>query len=187
MKRITLSLTSVFVFALLVTTQFPVSLRAAPVPNLAPPPPGALVLFDGTNTAAWVKAANGGTIDWPVTQGALEVNPQGVNSNSIRTLSVFQDFQLHAEFLVPPGGNSGIYLQSRYEIQIFASPTNGSLGISDFPHQDHIRGLPEHGPDDAAEVQADRVPYFTLVDPRQVVFHGVFGGDDFAVWAVQFT
>jgi formylglycine-generating enzyme required for sulfatase activity len=115
--------------AFLVTMPFPARVRAAAIPNLSPPPPGALVLFNGTNTAAWVNAAEE-AVNWPVAQDALTVNPQG-NTNSIHTLSVFHDFQLHAEFLVPSGGNSGIYLQGRYEIQIFASPTNGSLGISD--------------------------------------------------------
>lgn len=37
----------------------------------------------------------------------------------IVTKSKFKDFRLHIEFLVPKaGGNSGVYLQNRYEIQI---------------------------------------------------------------------
>ena len=31
----------------------------------------------------------------------------------------FRDFRLHVEFLIMrPGGNSGVYLQNRYEIQV---------------------------------------------------------------------
>ena len=37
----------------------------------------------------------------------------------IVTKKKYRDFRLHIEFLVPqPGGNSGVYLQNRYEIQI---------------------------------------------------------------------
>jgi hypothetical protein len=37
----------------------------------------------------------------------------------IVTKQVFKDFRLHIEFLVVhPGGNSGVYLQNRYEIQV---------------------------------------------------------------------
>src|SRR5258705_2937476 len=38
----------------------------------------------------------------------------------IVTKKPYRDFRLHAEFLIMrPGGNSGVYLQNRYEIQIF--------------------------------------------------------------------
>lgn len=37
----------------------------------------------------------------------------------IVTVKKFRDFRLHVEFLVRyPGGNSGVYLQNRYEIQV---------------------------------------------------------------------
>jgi hypothetical protein len=37
----------------------------------------------------------------------------------IVTKKAYRDFRLHIEFLVPkPGGNSGVYLQNRYEIQV---------------------------------------------------------------------
>src|SRR3954447_8260565 len=38
----------------------------------------------------------------------------------IVTKKPYRDFRLHVEFLVMrPGGNSGVYLQNRYEIQVF--------------------------------------------------------------------
>ncbi len=40
-------------------------------------------------------------------------------SADLVTRKTFRDFRLHVEFLVPDkGGNSGVYLQNRYEIQI---------------------------------------------------------------------
>jgi len=38
----------------------------------------------------------------------------------IVTKKTYRDFRLHVEFLITkPGGNSGVYLQNRYEIQVF--------------------------------------------------------------------
>ncbi len=36
----------------------------------------------------------------------------------IVTKKPYRDFRLHVEFLAPPKGNSGVYLQNRYEIQV---------------------------------------------------------------------
>ena len=48
----------------------------------------------------------------------------------IITKETYRDFRLHIEFLVmAPGGNSGVYLQNRYEIQIFdGDKTRHGLG-----------------------------------------------------------
>ena len=43
----------------------------------------------------------------------------------IVTKKKYEDFRLHVEFLVPKeGGNSGVYLQNRYEIQILDGDTS---------------------------------------------------------------
>ena len=80
----------------------------------AKPPSGALVLFDGTNADAW----QGGKMD---ARGLL---PCGTKSKR-----VFGDGTLHVEFRTPfrPGargqgrGNSGVYVQDRYEVPVLAS------------------------------------------------------------------
>lgn len=90
------------------------------------PPEGAIVLFDGTDFSHWTKE-NGEPAQWKIVGGAMEVVP---GKGSIMTKQKFQDFQLHVEFNVPQassgakgqkGGNSGVYLQRRYEIQILDS------------------------------------------------------------------
>ena len=102
--------------------------RAFEVRPLAylPPPQGAVVLFDGTDAGAW-RAVDGGTPGWKVADGGLEVVP---GTGDLRTLAVYGDVRLHLEFQVPPSqasaaeqdrGNSGVYLQSRYEVQILDS------------------------------------------------------------------
>lgn len=76
-------------------------------------PKGAVVLFDGTNADAWIKGK--------VEKGVLV---QGTTSHQ-----KFGDQHLHIEFRLPykpedrgqGRGNSGIYLQGRYEVQMLDS------------------------------------------------------------------
>jgi hypothetical protein len=59
----------------------------------------------------------------------------------IVTKREFRDFRLHIEFLImKPGGNSGVYLQNRYEIQVFdGDKTKHGMGAvineSDSPYE----------------------------------------------------
>ncbi len=59
----------------------------------------------------------------------------------IVTKQKFRDFRLHVEFLIPnAGGNSGVYLQNRYEIQILdGDKTKHGLGavINETPSPYH--------------------------------------------------
>jgi hypothetical protein len=78
------------------------------------PPEGAVVLFDGKNTDAWQKARM--TEDGLLIQGATSKQKFGSHT-------------LHIEFRLPyqphargqARGNSGIYLQGRYEVQMLDS------------------------------------------------------------------
>ncbi len=47
----------------------------------------------------------------------------GVNGKAkyLVTKNEYQDIELHVEFMLPKGSNSGIYFQCRYEIQLFDS------------------------------------------------------------------
>ena len=80
----------------------------------AKPPAGAIVLFDGTNADAW----DGGKMD---ARGLLHCGTKSKQS--------FGDCTLHLEFRTPfmPAargqgrGNSGVYLQDRYECQVLDS------------------------------------------------------------------
>lgn len=48
----------------------------------------------------------------------------------IVTKKAYRDFRLHIEFLIPKrGGNSGVYLQNRYEIQVLDGDT-GAHGMA---------------------------------------------------------
>lgn len=90
-------------------------------------PSDALVLFDGKDLSKW-QTMKGGEAKWTVADGAMTVNRTG----SIRTKDEFGDVQLHVEWAAPSEvkgegqgrGNSGIYLQGRYEIQVLDSYNN---------------------------------------------------------------
>jgi hypothetical protein len=100
------------------------------VPAVRGVPSDAVVLFDGANLAEW-EAENGGAPGWTVADGVVTVRP---GAGGIRTKREFADCQLHLEWRSPAEatgegqgrGNSGVYLQGRYEVQIldsFHNPT----------------------------------------------------------------
>jgi serine/threonine protein kinase len=92
----------------------------------SPPPKGALVLFNGKDLDEWVQVSGTGRPTWEVlNDGSVEVR-----KGNIMTRRKFEGtFRLHVEFLVPlmpnargqARGNSGVYVQGRYEIQILDS------------------------------------------------------------------
>jgi len=101
-------------------------------------PPGAEVLFDGSRASLdenWVywegpRFAAEMPIKWEIVEdpvdGGTVVNSDDpaaaggkYGAADIVTKKAFRDFRLHVEFLIEhPGGNSGVYLQNRYEIQV---------------------------------------------------------------------
>ncbi len=83
-------------------------------------------LFDGSSTDAW-RHKDRYDVGWPIEDGELVVAP---GAGSLYSRELFQDFRLHVEFAVPESpdgvqgqgrGNSGLYLQGRYEVQILDS------------------------------------------------------------------
>ena len=92
------------------------------------PPSDAIILFDGNDLTKWQSTERGKEAKWVIKDGAMEVNGTG----SIRTKEEFGDMQLHVEWAAPSEvkgesqgrGNSGVYLQGRYEIQVLDSYQN---------------------------------------------------------------
>lgn len=84
-------------------------------------PSDAVVLFDGKDLSKW-RGEKGGAARWVVADGCAMVNGTG----SIFTKEEFGDVQLHLEWASPEKvegegqgrGNSGVYFQGRYEIQV---------------------------------------------------------------------
>ena len=92
----------------------------------AKPPEGAVVLFDGKSLDGWVKSDGKTPADWPIMDGAFTV---AMKKGGIQTARKFGDMQLHVEFNVPlmpeakgqARGNSGVYLDGTYEVQVLDS------------------------------------------------------------------
>jgi len=72
-------------------------------------------LFAGKDLKGWHLRHPNGKNAWHVADGLLSNTEKGSN---LVTDEKFEDFELHAEVNVPKGGDSGIYLQGRYEVQI---------------------------------------------------------------------
>ncbi|WP_019816295.1 family 16 glycoside hydrolase [Saccharomonospora saliphila] len=94
-------------------------------------PGGRITLFDGTDLSEW-QHTDGRTASWPlVSGGAMEVD-----GGDLRTKQAFSDYRMHVEFQVPElppdvtgqdRGNSGVYMQERYEVQILDSYGDDTL------------------------------------------------------------
>jgi hypothetical protein len=113
------------------------------------PPKGAEVFFDGSEKMLHSKWTywNGPRlkaslpIKWQIIKDPVDKGT-AMNSNDpaaagglygaadIVTKKEFRDFRAHVEFLIEkPGGNSGVYLQNRYEIQVLdGDSTSHGLG-----------------------------------------------------------
>jgi len=116
----------------------PVPPKVEPGARLGDAPSDAIQLFNGRDLAGW-ESAKGGPAEWNVQNGELVDVPK---AGDIRTSQKFGDIQLHVEWMVPvlppdrkgqDRGNSGIYLQGLYELQVLDSydnPTyvNGEAG-----------------------------------------------------------
>jgi hypothetical protein len=93
-----------------------------------PPPEGATVLFDGKSLDGWQSRKGNGPAGWTLLPGGVaQVKP---GTGDILTKEKFDGhFKLHVEFRVPympqakgqARGNSGVYLQGRYEVQVLDS------------------------------------------------------------------
>lgn len=66
--------------------------------------------------AGWV--ARGERNGWTLSGGILA---NTMPSSDLISKMKFKDFRLHLEVEVPPGGNSGIYLRGRHEVQVLDS------------------------------------------------------------------
>jgi len=97
------------------------------------PPSDAVILFDGKDLSKWAQSAKGKIVEpkWRVEGDRFVAAP---GSGDLFTRDKFGDCQLHVEWQEPTTikgtsqdrGNSGIYLMSRYEVQVldsYQSPT----------------------------------------------------------------
>ncbi len=103
-----------------------------------PAPKGAVILFDGKSLDSWTGKDGSSPVKWKLVDGgACQVSGGDILSKH----QLSGDFKLHVEFRVPymptekgqARGNSGVYVQGRYEVQVLDSygiekPETGDCG-----------------------------------------------------------
>ena len=97
-------------------------------PDYSPAPPkGAAVLLGSDGIAGWKHQGNGRDAEWSFESGVMEVTRSG---NLVTREEYGGDFLLHVEFKPPvtpetngwqARGNSGVYVQGKYEVQVLDS------------------------------------------------------------------
>jgi hypothetical protein len=101
------------------------------------PPKGAVVLFDGTNADGWRPVR-----DRKLKKSFPPLTDKGHLLCGTKSTKMFQSCKLHLEFRVPweptkggqGRGNSGVYMQQRYEVQVLDS-------FGDQPNTGHCGGI----------------------------------------------
>ena len=109
-------------------------------------------VFNGKDLSGWKMKDEGGAKAWTVVgdvkldaadPAKLAGNGQGSadkgvllrgpidHGSDIYTEQTFGDCELHVEFTVPKGSNSGVYLMGQYEIQVFDSFGKKEIGPGD--------------------------------------------------------
>lgn len=74
----------------------------------------AVPLLNGKNLDGWAPRTSDKS-NWVVRDKTLVNTDRG---SDLETTARYRDFKLHVEFRYPAGGNSGVYLRGRYEVQI---------------------------------------------------------------------
>jgi Domain of Unknown Function (DUF1080) len=116
----------------------PVPPKVEPAAVIGQPPSDAIVLFNGKDLSNW-ESIKGGAAEWGVENGEMVDRPL---AGHIQTKEKFGDCQLHVEWMIPvlpadrkgqDRGNSGVFMQGLYEVQVldtYNNPTyvNGEAG-----------------------------------------------------------
>ncbi|WP_445736142.1 3-keto-disaccharide hydrolase [Mariniflexile sp.] len=94
------------------------------------PPSDAIVLFNGKNFNEWVSIKDSSSVKWILNKdGSMTVKGK---TGNIQTKRNFGNVQLHIEWKSPEDdegigqqrGNSGVFLQGRYEVQVLDNNDN---------------------------------------------------------------
>ncbi|MCB0656458.1 MAG: DUF1080 domain-containing protein [Saprospiraceae bacterium] len=173
------------------------------------PPARADILFDGSPSSLsknWIywegpRFAAKMPIKWAIQDDPVDAGTV-MNSNDpaaaggkygaadIVTRKEYRDFRLHVEFLIMnPGGNSGVYLQNRYEIQILDGDSTAH-GLAAVINEEASPYYPYRGVGkwNAYDIQfrAARFENGKRSEPAQVTmyFNGVKVHEDFPIQQV---
>ena len=99
-----------------------------PLVSLAPPSDAIVLLGSTPDLSRWQMTQGGGPVSWPMEAGVLSSGKGMIRT----TQDDFTDYQLHVEFATPSEvkgnsqgrGNSGVFLNGVFEIQVLDSFEN---------------------------------------------------------------
>jgi hypothetical protein len=92
--------------------------------ELNKPPKGFTALFTGKDFTGW-KMSEKNAAHWKIVDGVIVYDGKG---GSLPTEKDYGDFELHVDWKIEKGGDSGIYLRGRPQVQIWQRP-EGSGGL----------------------------------------------------------
>src|SRR5262245_7097293 len=93
------------------------------------PPPGFTALFDGKSLAGW-KVDEKQAEAWKVVDGTIYYAGKG--GRNLATAKDYRNFELYVDWKITKGGDSGIYLRGKPQVQIWDNP-EGSGGLYNNP------------------------------------------------------
>ena len=108
----------------------PVVVKPGPFVGLPAPSDAIVLLGAGEDLSHWQMTQGGGAVTWPVANGVMSSGKGMIRT----TQNDFTDYQLHVEFATPSEvkgnsqgrGNSGVFLNGVFEIQVLDSYENKS-------------------------------------------------------------
>jgi len=108
----------------------PVVVTPGPFAGLPAPADAIVLLGSGTDLSKWQMQEGGGPVTWPIENGVLSSGKGFIQTKQ----NDFTDYQLHVEFATPSvvkgdsqgRGNSGVFLNGVFEIQVLDSYNNKS-------------------------------------------------------------
>jgi hypothetical protein len=108
----------------------PVVVKPGPFAGLPAPADAIVLLGSGTDLSKWQMQDGGGPVTWPIENGVLSSGKGFIQTKQ----NDFTDYQLHVEFATPSvvkgdsqgRGNSGVFLNGVFEIQVLDSYDNKS-------------------------------------------------------------
>jgi hypothetical protein len=118
-RRATYILTALILTAIMLSSP-----AVAKEGKLNEPPKGFAVLFSGKDFAGW-KVSEKNAEHWKIVDGVIVYDGKG---GSLPTEKQYSDFELYVDWKIEKGGDSGIYLRGRPQVQIW-NRKEGSGGL----------------------------------------------------------
>jgi hypothetical protein len=121
MKTVAVTASLTTILAALIVSSAP----AAQDAGTKAPPEGFVALFNGKDISNWANAEKQSEF-WKVADGVIHYGGKG--GGNLKTARNYKDFEFHCDWKITKGGDSGIYIRGRPQVQIWDNK-EGSGGL----------------------------------------------------------